>query len=80
MFSAVFMLCAAITFLVLAAIANWQYAPSEEIWFPLVTTFVAAVSIYVDARFCAKHSWAKPESVRDTYRKIYGSGLKMNGW
>jgi hypothetical protein len=75
-FSAVSMLVAAIAFLVLSAIANWGYAPSEEIGFPLITTCVAALSIYMDGRFCAKHTWAQPLYVRNIYRKVYGTGLR----
>jgi hypothetical protein len=74
---ALFMLVTFLLFLPLAAIAKWKYRTFEEIAFPLFTTIVAALAIYIDARFCAKHRWT-PGAVRAIYENLYGKTLNWD--
>ena len=75
-FFAIFMLVTFLLFLVLCAAANWAYKSWEEIVFPLITTLFIALAVYIDARFCATHRYARP-AVRDIYKKLYGTSLDM---
>lgn len=67
-----------IVFLILAAVAKWQYMPCEEIVFPAFTATVAAFAIIVDARFLAEH-FTFSSAVKPIYQRVYGKAATQTG-